>query len=86
MQINTIWLQELSEKWNVSKTTARSWVRDDECVNIGVAAWILRRQINYTGTLSGGIARYHSGTPHIGRRYRQKVIVAMQDAGLLTAE
>ena len=84
MQINTIWLEELSQKWNVSKSKARSWVRDDECVNIGVAAWILRRQINYAGTLSGGIARYHSGTPHIGKRYRQKVIAAMQNAGLLT--
>lgn len=82
MQINTIWLEELARKWQVSHDTARKWVRDDECVNVGVGAWILRQKINQTGSLSEGIAYYHSGTPHIGKRYRQKVINAMQRAGL----
>ncbi len=83
MQINTLWLDELAQKWNVSKNVARQWVRDDECVNIGVGAWILRRNINDAGGLSKGLAYYHSRTPHIGKRYRQKVIDAMQKAGLI---
>ena len=82
MQINTLWLEELSQKWKVSHDTARKWVRDDECVNVGVGAWILRQKINQTGSLSKGIAYYHSGTPHIGKRYRQKVIDAMRRSGL----
>lgn len=83
MQINTVWLDELAQKWNVSRDVAHQWVRDDECVNIGVGAWILRRNINATGGLSQGLAYYHSRTPHIGKRYRQKVIEAMQRAGLM---
>lgn len=83
MQINTVWMDELADRWNVSPDTARAWVRDDECVNVGVAAWILRRQINHTGSLSAGIARYHSGTPHIGSRYRKRVLAAMEKAGLI---
>lgn len=83
MQINTLWVKELSRHWKVSQSTARRWVRDDACVNLGVGAWILRQKINETGSLSKGIAYYHSGTPHLGKRYRQKVIKAMQEKGLL---
>jgi len=83
MQINTIWLDELSKKWNVPKATARRWVQDDACVNVGVAAWILRQKVNETGALSKGIAYYHSATPHIGRRYWRKVMGNMKTAGLI---
>ncbi len=83
MQINTLWIPELAEKWRVSEPQARKWVRDEPCVNVGVASWILRSHINRTGSLSKGIARYHSGTPHIGKRYRQKVIQKMREAGLV---
>lgn len=83
MQINTVWLPKLASQWKVSRSEARRWVRDDACINVGVAAWILRQKINETGSLSRGIAYYHSGTPHIGKKYRQKVIGAMRRAGLL---
>jgi hypothetical protein len=78
MQINTIWVPELASYWRVSEKTALRWLRDDACVNIGVGAWILRKKMNETGSLVGGIAGYHSLTPGIGSNYRKKVLTAMQ--------
>lgn len=78
MQINTIWMPELARHWGVSRDAAHKLVRDDACVNIGVGTWILRKKINQTGNLYQGIAYYHSATPHIGTRYRAKVMNAMQ--------
>jgi soluble lytic murein transglycosylase-like protein len=78
MQINTIWVPELANYWRVSEKTALRWVRDDACVNIGVGAWILRKKMNESGSLVGGIAGYHSGTASLGSNYRNKVLSAMQ--------
>lgn len=83
MQINTIWMPELARHWGVSRETAHRMVRDDACVNIGVGAWILRKKINQTGSLYQGIAYYHSATPHLGTKYRDKVMRAMQQYHLL---
>ena len=83
MQINTLWLPELSEYWGVSHSTAKQWVRDDACTNMGVSAWILRQHLNETGSLSRAIAQYHSRTPHLGSKYRNKVVSAMERQGLL---
>ena len=77
MQINTIWMPELAKKWNVSEAHAKKWVKDDPCTNVGVAAWILRGHLNRTKNIREAIADYHSRTPHIGSRYRKKVIDAM---------
>ncbi|MDP9195821.1 MAG: lytic transglycosylase domain-containing protein [Pseudomonadota bacterium] len=85
MQINTIWMPELARHWKTDVRTVRRWVRDDGCTNIHVGAWILRRKIHEAGNLSGGIARYHSGTPHLGRKYLGKVTRAMQRLGLLAS-
>jgi soluble lytic murein transglycosylase-like protein len=78
MQINTIWIPELSRHWGVNPRVALRMVRDDACVNIGVGAWILRSKMNETGSLYQGIAHYHSATPRHGHAYRSKVIAAMQ--------
>lgn len=83
MQINTVWMPELAARWGVTTRTARQWVRDDPCTNVGVSAWILRRSLNETGTLSGAIARYHSRTPRIGSAYRRRVVSSMHDQGLI---
>lgn len=83
MQINTIWLPELAQYWGVSQDTARRWVRDDACTNMGVSAWILRRHLDETGSLSKAIAHYHSRTPDKGASYRGKVVAAMEKHGLL---
>ena len=86
MQINTIWLPELAAQWGVSTATAKGWVRDDPCTNVGVAAWILRRHLNETGNLAQSIAFYHSRTAPIGGSYRRKVVSNMQRHGLLKTE
>ncbi len=78
MQINTIWIPGLARYWGVSQQVALKMVRDNECVNIGVGAWILRSKINQTGSLSKGIAWYHSATPHLGSKYKAKVLAAMR--------
>ncbi len=83
MQINTLWLPELSKKWGVNKSTARKWVRDDACTNVGVSAWILRSHLDETRSLSQAIAHYHSRTPIHGTRYKKKVIEILQDTGLV---
>lgn len=85
MQINTIWLPELADKWGVNEQTARKWVRDDACTNVGVAAWILRGHIEETKSLSQAIAHYHSRTPHHGTRYQSRVIGILKDNGLVKA-
>ncbi len=86
MQINTLWVPELSEKWGVSNNTALQWIKDDPCTNMGVAAWILRNHMNETGNLSQAIAHYHSRTPKYGMKYKGKVIEAMKTKGLLRNE
>jgi soluble lytic murein transglycosylase-like protein len=83
MQINTIWLPDLSEKWGVSQETARRWVRDDPCTNVGVAAWILRSHIDETKNLAQAISHYHSRTPRYGSVYKKKVVSTMQQHGLI---
>lgn len=78
MQINTVWLEELAKRWRTDRATARRWVRDDGCVNVAVAGWILRQRINKTGGLWSGIAGYHSLTPGIGSSYANRVRTAMR--------
>lgn len=77
MQINTIWLPELSKRWGVSRDTARRLVRDDACTNVGVAAWILRQHLEETGDIAKAIAHYHSKTPIHGGKYKSKVVQRM---------
>ena len=83
MQINTLWIPELSEKWGVSENTAYRWVRDDPCTNMGVSAWILRTHMNETGSLARAIAHYHSRTAKYGHPYKGRVVAAMRSKGLL---
>lgn len=85
MQINTIWLPDLAQRWGVSEETARKWVRDDACTNVGVAAWIFKSHLNETGSLSKAIAHYHSRTPRHGTKYQGRVIGIMRDNGLIKA-
>lgn len=83
MQINTIWVPELASFWGVEQVTAARWIRDDACTNMGVAAWILRRHMDETGSLSKAIAHYHSKTPSRGYSYKAKVVEAMRKNGLI---
>jgi hypothetical protein len=83
MQVNSRWMPTLAAAWKVDKKTAFRLVRDDGCVNVRVAAWILRQKIDEAGSLYKGIAYYHSATPGIGTRYAAKVIGVMKSKGLI---
>lgn len=83
MQINTIWLPELSKRWGVSPEHAKKWLRDDPCTNVGVAAWILKGHLRETNNLARAIAHYHSRTPRYGSVYRDKVIAQLDQRGLV---
>jgi len=83
MQVNTRWVPQLAHIWHVNDQTARIWIRDDGCVNVYVAAWILRQKIAETGSYYRGIAYYHSATPGEGGRYARQVIAAMDHKGLI---
>lgn len=83
MQVNTRWTPELARLWHVNRRTAMTWIRDDGCVNVNVAAWILKQDIAETGSLYEGIAHYHSATPYMGAQYAAKVIAVMDRKGLI---
>jgi len=73
----------LQRRWRVDANTAKAWVRDDGCVNVHVAAWILRQKLDEAGSIWGGIAAYHSATPKFGTPYANKVIAVMDRKGLV---
>lgn len=83
MQINSLWVPELAQNWKVSRKTAWKWLRDDGCTNVNVAAWILGRHLEETKSLAKAVAYYHSRTPHLGKKYKSKVVDVMRKKGLL---
>ncbi|MGB0719482.1 MAG: lytic transglycosylase domain-containing protein [Bdellovibrionales bacterium] len=83
MQINTLWLPTLAKQWGVSENTARKWVRDDACTNVGVSAWILKSHLDETGSLAKAIEYYHSRTPKHGDRYKKRVVSILEENGLV---
>jgi soluble lytic murein transglycosylase-like protein len=83
MQINTMWVNDLARYWKVKYNTAYSMIKDDPCINVHVAAWILRQRLNESGNLTLAIAHYHSKTPKFGYVYARKVIGAMRKMSLL---
>lgn len=84
MQVNTLWVPQLARAWNVHPKIAARWVRDDGCTNVNVAAWILRQHLDETRSLSKAISYYHSRTPHLGAKYKRKVVDVLRRKGLLT--
>lgn len=83
MQINTVWLPDLSRRWGVSQAKAHQLVRDDACTNVGVAAWILRGHMNETQSIAQALQHYHSRTPKYGTKYKARVLDIMKDNGLI---
>lgn len=84
MQINTIWVPELAKSWGVNQKTAKQWIRDDACINMGVSAWILKNHLIETGNIKQAIAHYHSRTPRHGGPYQKRVFDIMEQNGLIT--
>jgi soluble lytic murein transglycosylase-like protein len=77
MQINTCWLPELARSWSIPSSQVRRLIRDNDCLNIMVAAHILKTKIREAqGDILQGIARYNNANPRYGRPYLGKVIHA----------
>jgi Transglycosylase SLT domain len=77
MQINTCWIPELTRLWSIPSAQVRRLIRDNDCLNITVAAYILHIKIQEAqGDILQGIARYNNANPHYGRPYLGKVIRA----------
>lgn len=72
MQINSTHLKEL-KKFKIGVKQLMN-----ECINIRVAAWILRRKINYYGYNYKAVAAYHTGSldsdPKEALKYGLKVM------------
>ena len=86
MQVNSRWVPQLAQIWHVNYRTAYAALRDNNCENIYVGTWILKQNIAGTGSLSSGIAHYHSATRGLGGSYADKVALKMrQQAPILYA-
>lgn len=70
MQINSIWLDELSDYINETELLYNG------CYNVFVGTWILKSRIIEANDLWTGIGHYHSRTPHLSAAYQQKVYAA----------
>lgn len=75
MQINTLWLPVLS-RWGITRQS----LLDDNCLNIAVGAWILRRYYLRFRDWTPAIRAYNVG-PGLngGIDYARRVIVSWRD-------
>lgn len=75
MQINTLWLPELSRGTGLSLSHLRSALVYQNCFNVAVAGAILRVYLHETGdNLVKAIGFYHSHTPTLAEAYRMRVL------------
>jgi len=76
MQINDVWVNQLTAKYKITAEV----IRDDPCSSIRTAGYILRYEINRAGgDFWKGVGRYHSNTPFRHANYvRQVFAVASQ--------
>lgn len=74
-QINSVHLPDLARLTGWSEADVARSIRDNGCLNIEVAAWLLRRAIEGAGgDVQEGLGRYHSRTPALKQRYLAKMI------------
>lgn len=70
MQINDVWVDKLNKAFGI---TAEQ-IRNNPCVSIRVAGYILRYEINLaSGDFWKGVGRYHSRSLVLHTNYIQKV-------------
>ncbi|MEM7173111.1 MAG: lytic transglycosylase domain-containing protein [Pseudomonadota bacterium] len=80
MQINTIWLGEISKISGLSKPEVEEKLTNDACFNIFVSGYILKSEIDAAdGKFWDGVGHYHSRTPPIKSRYISKVRKAWEN-------
>jgi hypothetical protein len=75
MQINTLWLPELSRGTGLSLSRLRSALVYQNCFNVAVAGAILRVYLHEAGdNLIKAIGFYHSHTPTLAEAYQMRVL------------
>ncbi|MEW6343434.1 MAG: lytic transglycosylase domain-containing protein [Paraburkholderia sp.] len=78
LQINSIHLRELAV-YGINEQGLR-----DECTNIYVAAWHLKKQIVKYGNTWDAVGAYHSEKPQLRDAYAQMVKTTLAHWGLMT--
>ena len=79
MQINTLWLSVLSEKWNLPEKDIENVLINDSCASASVAGWILSQNLKESnGDIAQAVGHYHSRTPKFRDRYIRKVFTELQ--------
>jgi hypothetical protein len=74
MQINTLWLPELSRGTGLSISRLRGALVYQNCFNVAVAGAILRIYLHEAGdNLVKAIGFYHSHTPTLAEAYQMRV-------------
>ena len=74
MQINTIWVDKIAQRWGVSRDAAYVALRDSFCANVEAGAWILKQALDESpGDLWNGVAFYHSHNAIHKRAYLKMV-------------
>lgn len=70
MQVNSIWVHKMAQRWGSSDEAAYRAIRDNLCANLEAGAWILRAGLDEArGDLWEGVAFYHSHSPEHKQRY-----------------
>ena len=77
MQVNSLWIPALAERFGVAPAAMRTRLIDDGCFNVTVAGAVVRYYLNQNnGDLLAAVGNYHSHTPILNRNYQTKVIGA----------
>ena len=75
MQINEIWLPELSRRWRATVAQTFLALRDNFCANVEAGAYILRQGLDEArGDFWTGVGYYHSHNPVHKTNYLRKVL------------
>jgi hypothetical protein len=75
MQINTVWLPDLSHLTHLTETDIRDRLLDRPCFNIAAAGLILRFYLTETqGDLLRAVGDYHSHTQVLNLAYQARVL------------
>jgi len=73
MQINTLWLPQLSRGTGLPTGRLRQALIQQDCFNVAVAGAILRIYLHESGDLAKAIGYYHSHTPALSEAYQARV-------------
>lgn len=68
MQINSSHLGELAQ-YGISEAA----LQEDECLNITIGTWILKREIVQAPNIWVGVGNYHSHTPALNLDYQWRI-------------